>query len=134
MTDMTQVTTDDAPNTDHPYSQGVHAGDYLFVSGYGPVDPETMDPVEGDVGEQTDRCLANVAAVVEEAGGTLADAVKLTVYLDDMDDYEDVNGAYAAHFDGDVPPARVCVETARLPGDVAVEIDAVAYLPEDDGE
>ncbi len=62
-----------------------------------------------------------------EAGGTLDDVVKATVYLDDMDDYEDVNEAYAEHF-GEIPPARVCVETTRLPGDVAVEIDAIAKV------
>lgn len=130
MTDRIQITTEDAPLTDNPYSQGVHAGDFLFVSGFGPVDPDTLEEVTGGIEAQTHRCLDNLAAVVEEAGGSLEDAVKLTVYVDDMDDYSRVNDAYAAHFDGEVPPARVCVETARLPEDVAVEIDAVAYLPQ----
>ncbi|GGN20807.1 RidA family protein [Halarchaeum nitratireducens] len=134
MTERRTLATADAPDTDTPYSQGVRAGDFAFVSGFGPVDPETMDDVEGDVAAQTHRCLDNVEAVLADAGGGLADAVKLTVYLDDMGDYDAVNEAYAARVPNDVPPARVCVETARLPGDVAVEIDAVAYLPGGDGE
>ncbi|RDZ62694.1 reactive intermediate/imine deaminase [Haloferax sp. Atlit-12N] len=123
-----RVITDDAPRTDNPYSQGVVAGDTLYVSGYGPVDPETGEEVDGDIEEQTDRVLDNIAAVVSEAGGDgLDDAVKLTVYVTDLDDYERVNEAYGARFD-EVPPARVCVEVARLPGDVRVEMDAIAYL------
>ncbi len=122
-----RVTTDGAPRNDNPYSQGVRAGDTLHVSGYGPVDPETGEDVEGSIREQTERVLDNVAAVVEAAGGSLDDVVKVTVYLTDLDDYDAVNEAYGAKFDGD-PPARVCVEVSRLPGDVAVEMDATAYL------
>lgn len=123
-----RVITDDAPRTDNPYSQGVVAGDTLYVSGYGPVDPETGEEIDGDIEAQTDRVLDNIAAVVSEAGGDgLDDAVKLTVYVTDLDDYERVNEAYGARFD-EVPPARVCVEVARLPGDVRVEMDAIAYL------
>ncbi|WP_411966064.1 Rid family detoxifying hydrolase [Haloferax sp. YSMS24] len=123
-----RILTDDAPRTDNPYSQGVRAGETLYVSGYGPVDPETGDDVDGDIQAQTDQVLDNVAAVVEEAGGDgLDDVVKVTVYVTDLDDYERVNEAYGARF-SDVPPARVCVEVSRLPGDVRVEMDAVAYL------
>lgn len=127
MAQQTTVTTDGAPRNDNPYSQGVLVDGLLFVSGFGPVDPETMTDVEGDVGEQTDRVLANLAAVVVEGGGSLDDVVKVTVYLADMDDYDAVNEAYAAHF-GETPPARVCIEAARLPGDVRVEIDAIAKV------
>ena len=121
------VATDDAPRNDNPYSQGVRAGDTLYVSGYGPVDPETGEDVEGSIEQQTERVLDNVAAVVASAGGSLDDVVKVTVYLTDLDDYDLVNEAYGRTFGGD-PPARVCVEVSRLPGDVAVEMDAVAYL------
>jgi len=77
---------------------------------------------------QTDRVLDNIAAVVEAAGGDgLDDVVKVTVYLTDLDDYDRVNETYGAKFP-DGPPARVCVEVSRLPGDVRVELDAVAYL------
>ncbi|AUV80342.1 reactive intermediate/imine deaminase [Salinigranum rubrum] len=122
------VVTDDAPRNDNPYSQGVRAGDTLYVSGYGPVDPETGEEVTGAIEEQTERVLDNVAAVVRAAGGDgLDDMVKVTVYLTDLDDYDRVNEAYGARF-GDDPPARVCVEVSRLPGEVRVEMDAVAYL------
>ena len=124
------VATDGAPSNDNPYSQGVRADDTLHVSGYGPVDPETGEDVEGDIETQTERVLDNVAAVVEAAGGSLSDVVKVTVYLTDLDDYDRVNEAYGTKFDeaGGDSPARVCVEVSRLPGDVAVEMDAVAYL------
>lgn len=126
MTD--RVVTEGAPRNDNPYSQGIRAGDTLYVSGYGPDDPETGEPVEGDIEARTGQVLDNIAAVVEEAGGDgLDDVVKVTVYLADLDDYERVNEAYGARFDGD-PPARVCVEVSRLPGEVDVEMDAVAYL------
>ncbi|WP_134668273.1 RidA family protein [Halorussus marinus] len=128
MTDTDRIVTDDAPHNDNPYSQGVRAGDTLYVSGHGPVDPETCAEVDGDVQAQTDRVLDNLAAVVEEAGGDgLDDVVKVTVYLTDLDDYDRVNDAYGERFPGD-PPARVCVEVSRLPGDVRIELDAVAYL------
>ncbi|QLG60527.1 Rid family detoxifying hydrolase [Halorarum salinum] len=122
------VVTDGAPRNDNPYSQGVRAGDTLYVSGYGPVDPATDERVPGNVRAQTGRVLDNVAAVVEAAGGDgLDDVVKVTVYLTDLDEYGAVNEAYGARF-GDDPPARVCVEVSRLPDDVSVEMDAVAYL------
>ncbi len=123
-----RVVTDDAPRNDNPYSQGVRAGDTLYVSGYGPVDPETGEEVAGSIEAQTERVLDNIAAVVSEAGGDgLDDVVKVTVYLTDLETYDRVNEAYGTRFGGD-PPARVCVEVSRLPGEVHVEMDAVAYL------
>ncbi|ADB61800.1 endoribonuclease L-PSP [Haloterrigena turkmenica DSM 5511] len=128
MADTDPIETDGAPSNDNPYSQGVLAGDTCYVSGYGPVDPETGEPVEGDIQDQTDRVLENIAAVVDEAGGDgLEDVVKVTVYLTDLEDYERVNEAYGARV-GDEPPARVCVEVSRLPDDVRVEMDATAYI------
>ncbi|SEO21912.1 reactive intermediate/imine deaminase [Halogranum amylolyticum] len=121
------IVTDDAPRNDNPYSQGVRAGDTLYVSGYGPVDPETGEDVKGDVQAETEQVLENIAATVEEAGGSLDDVVKVTVYLTDLDDYDRVNEAYGEQF-AEEPPARVCVEVSRLPDDVRVEMDAVAYL------
>jgi 2-iminobutanoate/2-iminopropanoate deaminase len=121
------IVTDDAPRNDNPYSQGVRAGDTLYVSGYGPVDPDTGKDVEGDVQAETEQVIENIAATVEEAGGSLDDVVKVTVYLTDLDDYDRVNEAYGAQFTEE-PPARVCVEVSRLPDDVRVEMDAIAYL------
>jgi len=84
--------------------------------------------VDGDIRDQTEQVLDNIAAVVDDAGGDgLADVVKVTVYLTDLADYDRVNDAYGARFDED-PPARVCVEVSRLPEDVCVELDATAYL------
>ena len=124
-----RITTDDAPRNDNPYSQAVRAGDTLYVSGYGPVDPATGEEVAGDVGTQTERVLDNVEHTVAAAGGSLADLVKTTVYLTDLDDYDAMNDAYGACLPS-TPPARVCVEVSRLPGDVAVEMDVIAYLGE----
>jgi 2-iminobutanoate/2-iminopropanoate deaminase len=124
-----RITTNDAPRNDNPYSQAVRAGDTLYVSGYGPVDPATDEAVAGDIGTQTEQVLENVEHTVAAAGGSLADLVKTTVYLTDLDDYDAMNDAYGARFAA-TPPARVCVEVSRLPGDVTVEIDAIAYLGE----
>ena len=128
-----RIVTDDAPRTDNPYSQARRAGDTLYVSSYGPVDPETGDEVDGGIEARTRQVLDNLAAVVDAAGGDgLHDVVKVTVYLTDLTEYDRVNEAYGAAFAGD-PPARVCVEVSRLPGDVDVEMDAVASLGEDQG-
>lgn len=127
MVKKTAVSTSGAPQNDNPYSQGVLVDGFLFVSGFGPVDPETGEGVEGDIQTQTDRVMENLAAVLEESGGSLDDVVKTTVYVDELDDYDDVNDAYAEYF-GEIPPARVCIEAAQLPGGVRVEIDAIAKV------
>ncbi|RQG89195.1 RidA family protein [Natrarchaeobius halalkaliphilus] len=128
MSDTHPIETDDAPSGDNPYSQGVRTDGTLYVSGYGPVDPKTDEPVDGDIRSQTEQVLENVAAVVAAAGGDgLTDVVKVTVYLTDLETYDRVNEAYGECFEDD-PPARVCVEVSRLPGDVRVEMDAIASL------
>jgi 2-iminobutanoate/2-iminopropanoate deaminase len=126
-TNTERISTDEAPRNDNPYSQAVRAGDTLYISGYGPVDPETDEKVEGDLQIQTERVLENIEATVEAAGGSLDELVKVTVYLTNLDDYDAVNEAYRAQFSAD-PPARVCVEVSRLPDNVNVEMDAIAYL------
>jgi 2-iminobutanoate/2-iminopropanoate deaminase len=120
------IDTDGAPQNDNPYSQGILTDDLLFVSGQGPTDPETGEQ-ETEVGPATERTLKNVQAIVEAAGGTLDDVVKATVYLGDMDDYGAMNEVYGEFFDG-VPPARVCIEAGRLPGDIPVEIEVFARV------
>lgn len=124
-----RIITDEAPQSDNPYSQGIRAGNTLYVSGYGPVDPETGDTAEGGLQIQTEQVLENIENTVVAAGGSLADLVKVTVYLTDLDEYDAVNEAYRAQFSS-TPPARVCVEVSRLPDDVTVEMDAIAYLGE----
>lgn len=122
---MEEISTDAAPAAIGPYSQGVREGDTVYVSGQGPVDPETGEVVSGDVGKQTARTLENVAAVLEAGGSSLDRVVKATVFLTDMRDYEAVNDVYAEYM-SDPFPARSAVGVASLPIDIAVEIEVVA--------
>jgi 2-iminobutanoate/2-iminopropanoate deaminase len=121
------VSTDSAPAAIGPYSQGVRVGELLFCSGQIPIEPSTGELVKDDVEGQTRRCLENLAAVCEAAGGSLAQAVRCTVYLVEMNDFARVNEAYAEFFD-DEPPARVAVAVAALPKGADVEIDAIVAL------
>ncbi len=108
------------------YSQAVRAGDFVFVSGQIPMNPETGEVVFADVAEQTERILVNIRNILKVCGMGLEDVVKTTVYLELMDDLARVNEVYGRFF-GENPPARAAVEVARLPKDVAIEIEAVAY-------
>ena len=121
------VVTPKAPKPVGPYSQGVVAGCFLFVSGQIPLDPETGELVKGSFEDRVRRVLENVKAVVEAAGGTLRDVVKVTVYLRDIGLFERFNRVYAEYFPEE-PPARVVVEVSRLPKDVDLEVEAIAYL------
>ena len=122
------VSTDHAPAAIGPYSQGIRTGSLLFCSGQIPLDPSTGEIVKDDVEGQTRRCLENLVAVCEAAGGSLADAVRCTVYLTDMNDFARVNEVYATFFEGADPPARVAIGVASLPKGADVEIDAVVAL------
>jgi 2-iminobutanoate/2-iminopropanoate deaminase len=119
------ISTSKAPAAIGPYSQAVRWGDLIFVSGQIPIDPSTGQVVEGNVAEQTERVLENLAAILEAAGASLAQVLKTTVYLRDLNDFGKMNEVYARFF-GQQPPARATVQVSRLPRDVAVEIDAVA--------
>lgn len=121
------INTDNAPKAIGPYSQAVKAGNLLFVSGQVPFDPATMEVVEGGVKEQTARSLQNVKAILAEAGATFADVVKSTVFIKDMNEFGQINEVYAEYF-GENKPARACVEVARLPRDVKVEIEVIAVV------
>ena len=120
--------TDDAPAAIGPYSQGVVAGGLLFCAGQIPLDPASGEIVGGGAAEQARRCLHNLEAVCAAAGGRLADAVRLTVYLTDLGDWDEVNRVYAEVFAGADPPARAAVEVAALPRGARVEVDAVVAL------
>jgi 2-iminobutanoate/2-iminopropanoate deaminase len=124
----TAITTSGAPAAIGPYSQAVRSGDLLFASGQIPIDPATGNLVEGGIEAQTERVLANVAAVLSEAGLSFADVVKTTVYLKDMNDFAAMNALYAPKLaaEGTVPPARSTIEVARLPKDSLVEIEVTA--------
>lgn len=127
MPDKQVIATDGAPQNDAPYSQGIVSGDLLFISGQGPRDPQSMELVTESLPAQTERTIRNVQAIVADAGGDLTDVVKTSVYLGDMDDYDEMNGVYERYFDED-PPARVCIEAGRLPNDIGVEIEAIARI------
>ena len=125
------IRTDAAPKAIGPYSQAVAAGGWLFCSGQIPLDPATGTIVgAGDAAAQAEQVLRNLAAVVKAAGGTMGDAVKVTLFLKDMGTFAAVNEVYGRHFPGDAPPARATVEVARLPKDVLVEMDLTARLGE----
>jgi 2-iminobutanoate/2-iminopropanoate deaminase len=123
------IRSDMAPAAIGPYSQAVKAGGFLFISGQIPIDPETNEIVQGDAATQTDRVLRSIRGILDDSGGTLQDIVKTTVYLVDMDDFPAVNEVYAKYFPTE-PPARVTVQVSRLPKDVRVEIEAIAWLGE----
>jgi 2-iminobutanoate/2-iminopropanoate deaminase len=121
------ISTDTAPEAAGPYSQAIRSGGFLFCAGQIARDASTGELVKEDAPGQARKCLENLAAVCEAAGASLADAVRLTVYLTDMNDFARVNEAYAEFFDSD-PPARVAVAVAALPNGVDVEIDAVVAV------
>lgn len=123
---MREITTDDA-DAIGPYSQGIVDGTRVFVSGQGPLDPETGDIVGGTAGRQTAQTLENVEAILKAADADLSDVVKTTVFLTHMEDYEAVNETYARRL-SEPYPARSTVEVADLPVDIRVEIEAVASL------
>ena len=117
-----------APPAAGPYSHAVIAGDFLFLSGQGALAPEGSGIVHGTIEEETRLTFSNIQAVLNEGGATLKDVVKVLVFLSDMDNFLAFNKVYKEYFPED-PPARSCVETARLPGDMQVEIEVVALLP-----
>lgn len=122
------ICTDNAPKAIGPYSQGVRINNMLFTSGQIPLDPATMQLVEGNVQVQTHCVLNNLRAVLEAAGLTLQDVVKTTVYMKNLSDFPRMNEVYAEYF-GTNPPARSTVEVAKLPREVQVEIDCIAVYP-----
>lgn len=122
------VTAIGAPAAVGPYVHAVKAAGLLWCSGQIPLHPETGELVGETTAEQAGRCLENLQAVCAAAGATLADAVKITVYLVEMDDFAAVNEVYASFFEQE-PPARVAVAVSRLPRGARVELDAVVLLP-----
>ena len=125
---MNTISTSNAPPAIGPYSQAVVADGVVYCSGQIAIHPSTGELVSGSVAAQTERVLHNLAAVLDAAGTGLHHVVKTTVFLSNMDDFAEMNGVYAAMF-GEHRPARACVEAARLPKSVDVEIEAVAVVP-----
>lgn len=121
------IHSDNAPKAVGPYSQAIAAGGFLFTSGQIGLKPATGQIAEGGVREQAKQVFENLREVLAAAGADFSDVIKTTVYLGDMNDFAAVNEIYATYFDGGFP-ARSCVEVARLPRDVDVEIEMVAWL------
>ncbi|MDF2654339.1 MAG: RidA family protein [Bacillota bacterium] len=122
------VSTKAAPAAIGPYSQGNIFGNLLFTSGQVPLDPETGAIVGTTIEEQTEQVLKNVKAILEEAGSSLDKVLKTTVFIKDMNDFAAMNSIYAKYFTEGSYPSRSAVEVARLPKDVLVEIETIAYL------
>lgn len=110
-----------------PYSPGIKIGNWLFMSGQGPLDPETKKVPE-EFADQVKATMENLKGIIESAGGVMDHIVKTTVFLKDMKNFEKMNRVYKKYF-SEKPPARSCVEVARLPLDIQVEIEAIAYIP-----
>lgn len=121
------ITTDKAPAAIGPYSQAIQTGGLLFISGQIPVDPATGEVVTGDVAAQTRQAIKNIIAILQSQGIGLENVVKATVFLTDMNDFPIVNQVYGEYFP-QAAPARSCVQVARLPKDVSVEIETIACL------
>jgi 2-iminobutanoate/2-iminopropanoate deaminase len=122
------LTTPDAPKAIGPYSQGVRAGQLIFVSGQGPIDPATGALIDGDIGTQTRRVFENIGAILKAGGASFGHVVRATVYLADMNDFAAMNAVYAGYF-GSPAPARTTIQAARLPKDMRIEIDVIAEIP-----
>jgi 2-iminobutanoate/2-iminopropanoate deaminase len=125
-----RIETKEAPAAIGPYSQAISCGGLVFTAGQIPLDPGSGELVAGDVAAQTERVLLNLDAVLRAAGASLQSVVKTTVFLRDMGDFAAMNEVYGRLF-GEHRPARSTVQAARLPRDVAVEIEAVAATRSD---
>jgi len=121
------VSTEKAPKALGPYSQALKAGGFVWCSGQIPINPATNTIEAVTIEDQTRQAITNLSNVLAAAGTSLANVVKTTVFIKDMNDFSALNGVYAEMF-GDTKPARSCVEVARLPKDVKVEIECVAAI------
>lgn len=119
------IATKDGPQALGPYSQAIRANGLVFVSGQVAINPDSQQLISGDVGAQTDRVLQNISGILRAAGSSLEKVVRSTVFLKNIGDFATMNEVYARYFSAS-PPARTTVEVARLPRDVAIEIDVIA--------
>jgi 2-iminobutanoate/2-iminopropanoate deaminase len=121
------IQTDKAPKAIGPYSQAIQAGNFLFLSGQIPLDPKTGELVKGDIRQQTQQVLENIKGVLESQKLGMEDVVKVTIFLKDIGNFNQVNEVYATYFPSS-PPARSTVEVAKLPRDADIEIEAIAII------
>ncbi|MGB9729814.1 MAG: RidA family protein [Thermoprotei archaeon] len=122
------IFTEKAPKPIGPYSQGVCASSFLFISGQIPIDPVTGQLIEGDFTTKVRRVLDNLKNIVEAAGGSLKNIIKVNVYLRDIGKFSEFNSVYSEYFLED-PPARSVVEVSNLPRGVDLEVEAIAFIP-----
>ncbi len=118
------IFTENAPKAIGPYSQAVKANGFVYVSGQIPINPESGDLVKSGIQDEVHQVMKNLKAIVEKSGSSLSKVLKTTIYLKDMNDFDAVNKVYGEYFT-EHKPARACVQVAKLPKDVSVEIDAV---------
>jgi len=119
------ILTESAPKPIGPYSQGIKAGELVFISGQMPVDPETNEVVQNDIAVQTNQVMKNIKAILEEADLSVVNIIKTTIFLKDMNQFSIVNEEYSKYL-GVHRPARTTVEVSRLPKDVQIEIEVIA--------
>lgn len=127
MSNRAVISTPGAPQAIGPYSQAIKVGNTAWLSGQIPLDPATMELVEGDTRAQAIRVFTNLVAVAEAAGGSLNDAVKVNISLVDLGDFTAVNEVMAEFFDEPFP-ARACVQVAALPKGAAIEVEVILVL------
>jgi len=121
------ISTDKAPGAIGPYSQAIAVGDFLFVSGQLPLNPQTGNIVAGDIEVQTRQSIENIKSILSSIGTSLSNVVKTTVFLKDMSHFPRMNAVYQQYFGADAP-ARSCVEVSRLPKDALIEIESIALI------
>ena len=125
--DVVRTEAAPAPFQGAPYSQAIKTNGFVFISGQLALRPGEKDLMGGEIGAQTEQVFANLRAILEEAGSSLDQLVKTTVFLQNLDDFAGMNEVYAKHV-GSTPPARSTVEVAKLPSGALVEIEAIAHL------
>jgi len=121
------IATQSAPQAIGPYSQGIKAGNTVWISGQIPLDPISMALVKGNIAAQAEQVFTNLAAIAEAAGGTLNNAVKVNISLTDLSDFDAVNTVMASHFEAPYP-ARACVQVVALPKGADIEVEAILVL------
>ena len=124
---LKRIESPNAPKAIGPYSQAVSAGDYVFVSGQIPIDPQTGEVISADIGEQTSRVIKSAEMILRECGLSLDSVAKVEVFLKDINDFAAMNEVYASMFTSDIKPARQVVQAAKLPKDVGIELSCIAY-------
>ena len=127
MSNRAVIATQSAPQAIGPYSQGIKAGNTVWISGQIPLDPISMTLVEGDIAAQAEQVFTNLTAIAEAAGGRLNNAVKVNISLTDLSDFDAVNTVMASHFEAPYP-ARACVQVAALPKGADIEVEAILVL------